>query len=662
MARAIALLAHVDAGKTTLGEAILLAGGQIRQAGRVDMGTSSLDSDPVERARGITVYAAQADFRFGRHAYTLIDTPGHADFAAEACRVLPVLDAAILLLDGTSHPTAQFAALYRRLDRACLPALLAVTKADRSAFDAPAAARMAQARLNMPVILVSSQKAEALNSDMIEELAEADDELMARYLDDTLTPGEVWAAMKRVFQGRRALLAVAVSGLTGQGVAEMLQLLDRVMDERPTAESELEAPVYQVRVDPRGRRVCFARLLSGRLRVRDEIWLDEDKGKISEIRSYTGARYQVVDAAGPGNLVGLVGLPARVGDVLVMEEGKRRIRRCNGRGAFAAPLRCLLRPLDKAGLPALMQALQRMGLEEPLMDAAPQGQEGAQVSIAGPVQLEIICQVLKERFGVAVQPDEPRILYGETVKRTVEGCGHYEPLRHYAEVRLALSPAPAGSGIAFESLVPVDELAVNWQNLIRTHVLEQAHPGPLIGAPLTDVKVVLLAGRAHPKHTEGGDFRQATCRAIRQALFGADMVLLEPWARFEIVLPLRLAGRAIADLKRLSASVQEQEALSGGSALLRGSGPLKTLKDYPLALSQYTGGEGAMALESAPPQPCHDAQTVVEQAGYDRGADTAHPAWSVFCAKGAGYAVPWDEVPAMMHTRLCAQRLAQAGL
>ena len=284
------------------------------------------------------------------------------------------------------------------------------------------------------------------------------------------------------------------------------------------------------------------------------------------------------------------------------------------------------------------------------------------MSIAGPVQLEIICQVLKARFGLSVEPGECRVVYGETVARAVEGCGHYEPLRHYAEVRLALAPAPAGSGIAFESLVPVDELAVNWQNLIRTHVLEQAHPGPLTGAPLTDVKVLLLSGRAHPKHTEGGDFRQATCRAIRQAMFGAEMVLLEPWALFEIILPLRLAGRAISELKHLSAEVEGQEALAGGMALLRGAGPLKTLKDYPLALSQYAKGEGTMELKSAPPHPCHDAEAVVNEAGYDRGADTAHPAWSVFCAKGAGFAVPWDQAPSMMHTQVPASRLALAGL
>ena len=667
MGRAIGILAHVDAGKTPLSEAILLAGGAIRRAGRVDQGTAALDADPVERARGITVYTAQSDFSFEGQDYTLIDTPGHVDFAAEALRPLSILDGALLLLDGTSRPGAHFAALYRKLAAANIPMLLVLTKADRPAFCQEAALAMVRARLGIPAIPLSCQGMAACQDSLAEALAEADDPFMEKYLAEDFCAQDMWDAAKRIFARGGALLAAPVSALTGQGIPELLSLLGRLLTQRRPAREPLEAPVYQVRVDEGGQRVCFVRVLAGELAVRDQILVQDQICKISEIRRWIGGRCQPAERIAAGDVAGLVGIPAQVGDVIVWEDGARRLLEGPAAPDFSASLGALIRPLDKAALPALARALSLMTLEEPLLAAAPQGQEGVHVWVAGPVQLEVVCQVLKSRFGIPAQAGPPGIRYSETVCAPVRGCGHYEPLRHYAEVQLALLPAPPGSGLFFQSLVSVDELALNWQRLIRSHVLSEGpHPGVLTGAPLTGVTVVLLGGRAHLKHTEGGDFRQATFRALRQAMMAArangQMALLEPWVSFEITLPLPLAGRAMADMRRLSAQVEGQEPAGEGMCLLRGSGPLKTLMDYPLTLAQYAKGEGAMLTQPMPPQPCHDAQEVIQGTGYDPGADAEHPAWSVFCAHGAGYAVPWDQVPQSMHTLIPTQRLQQIGL
>ncbi len=639
----VGILAHVDAGKTTLSEQLLFSSGSIRSAGRVDHGNTVMDSDPVERSRGITVFSDQADLEIGGHPFTLIDTPGHVDFTAEAERSLSALDLAILLLDGSSGVQAHTRALFSMLRSRSLPAFFFLNKNDLPGFDRQKTLSSLRASLTDRLVPVSNGQVDE------EALADLDDSFCEKYLSGELRPGDAWQTLIRLTEQSLAFPVFEGAALSGRGLDNLLRGLSAFAEYRavppPDPSAPFRARVYAVRHDASGAKVTFLRILSGSLKLRQAFTDDSGTEKITRIRHYRGSAFTEADEALPGDAVGIMGLSGlRPGDLLT------------DAGIFPGP-EALTRPVLSAqvesadGTPpeTLLEKLKILNEEDPSLHLVwDQERKSTVVQIMGTVQTEVLTQVLADRFGLRVRFLPPRVLYRETLAEPVVGCGHYEPLRHYAEVRLRLEPAPRGSGITFESRCHEDILDKNWQRLIRTHVFEKQHIGVLTGSPLTDVRVVLLCGRDHLKHTEGGDFRQSVYRAVRQGLMKARSVLLEPWYRFTVTVPGSLAGRVMSDVLSMAGEYAPPET-AGNDAVIRGRCPVSTMMDYPVSLRSFTHGAGDIQLESDGYDLCHNADQVVAEAAYDPDADKANPSGSVFCSHGAGFFVPWNVSDQWMH-------------
>ena len=639
-ARTFAVMAHVDAGKTTLCEQLLLASGALRRAGRVDHGDTALDVDPIERERGITVFSGQAWLAWQGRRLTLIDTPGHVDFASETARALTAADLCVLVVDGTARVDAHTAALFALAAERGLPTLLFLNKTDLPGFSLPDALRRLRERLAPQLVPVSDGAPD------IDALSLLDDGFLERCLEGTPSTDDAWDTLAALFARRGAFPVLSGAALRGQGVSELLDAVARLSGAlpEPPADGAPEALVYQVRRDPSGERVCFLKVLAGTLRPRDAFDLPGGTEKIHQLRLYRGAAFTPANEAHAGDVVGATGLTApRCGDIL----------RPDGLAPSPAPAQPVLavRVEPPEGTPPtrLMECLRLLEDEDPALCVAWDAEHAcATVRVMGPVQIEVLARLLQDRFGLDARLLPPHVLYRETIAAPAVGCGHYEPLRHYAEVHLLLAPGPRGSGVTFDSRCHVDDLPAPYQSLIRTHVLEREHRGVLTGAPLSDVRVTLLSGRAHLKHTEGGDFRQAVYRAIRQALMKAGCVLLEPYYRFSLTVPAEHVGRVMTDLAAMGADCGAPET-QGACARLSGRGPVAALMDYPAALRALTHGEGEISLLPDGYDPCRDPAPAVASAAYDPGADTDNPAGSVFCSHGAGYFVPWDEADALMH-------------
>lgn len=638
------ILAHVDAGKTTLSEQLLAYAGVIRTPGRVDAGTTLLDSDPVERQRGITVFSAQAELTLGGESVTLIDTPGHVDFAAEAERCMAVLDLAVLLADGGDGVQAHTRTLFEMTGRYGIPAVFFLNKNDLPSFDESRALAGIAGSLTKHAVPVRNGVPDA------ETLADADDAFCERWLSGSATDADAWDTLLRLTAERKAFPVLTGAALSGTGVPQLAAFLGSlaavIRQGKPDlSDQPFRARVWQVRYDGAGARVVHLRVTEGMLHTRQAFIFGENAEKINQIRLYRGAGYVQTDAAGPGDTVGVTGLTGvRCGDTFtetaVLHGGKTSVR----------PVLCArVEPEDGTPSAELLEKLKLLTDEDPALDAEWDGEHGCCiVHIMGTVQTEVLTRVLEERFGIRVRFMPPRVLYRETVRGTSIGCGHYEPLRHYAEVRLRLEEAPRGSGITFESHCHEDVLVKNFQRLIRTHVSEKRHRGVLTGSELTDVRVVLLCGRDHPKHTEGGDFREATYRAIRQGLMKADCILLEPFYRFRIRTPAELSGRIMTDITAMAGTCEIPE-ITGDTALVRGRCPVAAMMDYPVTLRSFSRGKADISLEADGYDPCHDPERVIREADYDPDADRENPSGSVFCSHGAGYFVPWREADGMMH-------------
>ena len=639
-ARTFAVMAHVDAGKTTLCEQLLLASGALRRAGRVDHGDTALDVDPIERERGITVFSGQAWLAWQGRRLTLIDTPGHVDFASETARALTAADLCVLVVDGTARVDAHTASLFALAAERGLPTLLFLNKTDLPGFSLPDALRRLRERLAPQLVPVSDGAPD------IDALSLLDDGFLERCLEGTPSTDDAWDTLAALFARCGAFPVLSGAALRGQGVSELLDAVARLSGAlpEPPADGAPEALVYQVRRDPSGERVCFLKVLAGTLRPRDAFDLPGGTEKIHQLRLYRGAAFTPANEARAGDVVGATGLTApRCGDIL----------RPDGLAPSPAPAQPVLavRVEPPEGTPPtrLMECLRLLEDEDPALCVAWDAEHAcATVRVMGPVQIEVLARLLMDRFGLDARLLPPHVLYRETIAAPAVGCGHYEPLRHYAEAHLLLSPGPRGSGVTFDSRCHVDDLPAPYQSLIRTHVLEREHRGVLTGAPLSDVRVTLLSGRAHLKHTEGGDFRQAVYRAIRQALMKAGCVLLEPFYRFSLTVPAEHVGRVMTDLAAMGADCGAPET-QGACARLSGRGPVAALMDYPAALRALTHGEGEISLLPDGYDPCRDPAPAVQAAAYDPGADTDNPAGSVFCSHGAGYFVPWDEADALMH-------------
>ena len=630
----IGILAHVDAGKTTLSEGLLYTCGRLKKLGRVDHKDAFLDTDPMERERGITIFSKQAILPLEGAEITLLDTPGHADFSAEMERTLQVLDCAILVISGTDGVQGHTHTLWKLLERYGVPTFLFINKMDLAGADRDALLSELKSRLDEGCVDFAAP-AEQIQ----EQAAVCDEDALERYLEDnSLDDGALTALIAR----RKLFPCWFGSALKLEGVAEFLQRLEHYAP-RPRYGPDFAARVFKISRDSQGARLTWMKITGGSLKVKALLSGPGWEEKVDQLRIYSGAKFQAVDEAAAGTVCAVTGLSATAAG--------------EGLGAEAEALPPALEPVltYQVVLPAgqdphtALQKLRQLEEEDPQLHLVWNERLGElHVQLMGEVQLEILQRLIAERFGMEVSFGQGGIVYRETIAGAVEGVGHYEPLRHYAEVHLLMEPLPRGSGLVLTSACPQDMLDINWQRLVLTHLAERSHPGVLTGSPITDMKITLVAGRAHLKHTEGGDFRQATYRAVRQGLMEAESILLEPWYNFRLEVPAEQVGRALSDLQRMHGRVEPPET-AGDTAVLTGSAPVEQLRDYGREVAAYTRGRGRLSCTSGGYAPCHNQDEVVAAMGYDPERDVENPPGSVFCAHGAGYNVKWDEVKAHAH-------------
>ena len=630
----LGIFAQVDAGKTTLSEALLYKTGALRTLGRVDRGDAHLDTHELERARGITIFSKQARFETERLAVTLLDTPGHADFAPEAERVMPVIDCALLLVSGTDGVQGHTLTLWRLLQHYGVPVVLFFNKMDLPGADRAALLADARTALSDRCAALDDAESVALSSEALLEHF-----LNTGVLDDALAADAV--AKRELFP------CLFGSARQLDGIDELLQALERLAPV-PVYPTELSARVYQIAHDPQGNRLTFLKVTGGTLSVRSAVRCHRPDGepleaKVTQLRLYSGAEFEAVQQVPAGDVCAALGLSGLLaGDTLGDAAPDR--------GAALEPVMsyCIRLPADLDPQLALPK-LRLLEEEEPQLRMVWDARlREIRVQLMGAVQLEILQSLIRMRFGWDVTFDTGRISYRETIAAPVEGVGHFEPLRHYAEVHLILAPLQQGSGLVFDAVCSEDVLDRNWQRLILTHLQEKQHLGVLTGSPVTDLRITLAAGRAHLKHTEGGDFRQATYRAVRQGLMKAESILLEPYYAFRLTVPPEQIGRAISDIRAKSGSFDPPVETPGGT-LLQGRAPVSELRDYARDVAAYTRGRGRLSCEVAGYFPCHNTEAVVAALAYDPAADLENTPDSVFCSHGAGITIPWDQVEENMH-------------
>ena len=648
----LGILAHVDAGKTTLSEALLHITGAVRKAGRVDHGDAFLDTDIMEKERGITIFSKQARFTSERgdvrRTYTLQDTPGHVDFSTEMERVLGILDCAVLVISAADGVNGQVRVLWRLLEHYGVPAFLFVNKMDQSGADREALLSSIRKELSTRCVDVmpggsGGSLAQYLESaEVQEEIAVCDDELLDAYLEgEPVTLGKICA----LTASRKLFPVLFGAALREQGVTELLECLDTMISP-PLYGDAFGARVFKITRDS-GQRLTWMKLTGGRLAVKTPLsdCLDE-KGnpeKIEQIRYYSGGKFETAQEASAGEVCAVTGLTkTRIGQGLGAEAG-------GGEELLQPVLRCALILPPGQDLFKAYRDLSVMEEEDPTLHLSyDEEKKEITAQIMGQVQKEILQRMIRERLGITVRFGDPSIIYKETIARAAEGVGHFEPLRHYAEVHLLLEPGVPGSGLVFENRCRADVLAVNWQRLIMTHLEEKRHRGVLTGAEITDMKISLLTGKAHLKHTEGGDFRQATYRAVRQGLMMTESVLLEPFYNFRLEVPQDALGRALTDLQQMGANFAQPD-LEDGRSVITGSAPVSKIANYAETLAAYTRGEGQITCTLKGYEPCVNAEEIIAASGYDPELDLRNPPGSVFCAHGAGTPVPWYEVRERMH-------------
>ena len=634
---AVGILAHVDAGKTTLSEGLLYRSGALRRLGRVDHQDAFLDTDPIERERGITIFSKQAVLPLGETIVTLLDTPGHVDFSSEAERTMGVLDYAILVISGTDGVQGHTMTLWRLLERYGVPVFLFVNKMDLAGADRGALMAELKAKLDDGCVDVG----DGMVDDWLEEAAMCGEDAMESFLESGTLSDECLAGL---VAERKLFPCCFGSALKLEGVDRLLDCLDRYTCQ-PAASAAFGARVFKIARDSQGNRLTYLKVTGGVLKVKDLLsgpagaWEE----KVDQIRIYSGEKFQTAERAEPGTVCAVTGLSrTRPGEGLGFEPA--------GEEPVLEPvLSCQVLLPEGQDPYTAMTKLRQLEEEDPQLRLVWNEQlREIHIQLMGEIQLEVLRRLARERFGLEVSFGPESIVYRETIAAPVEGVGHYEPLRHYAEVHLLLEPLPRGSGLRFATACPEDVLEGRWQRLILTHLMEKAHLGVLTGSPITDLSITLTAGRAHEKHTEGGDFRQATYRAVRQGLMEAESVLLEPWYDFRLELPGEYVGRAMSDLQRMGGEVDPPET-QGAETVLTGSAPVAGLGDYAREVTAYTRGQGRLNCVFKGYAPCGDQEKVVEALGYDPDRDLENPADSVFCAHGAGYVVKWDQVPAMAH-------------
>lgn len=633
------ILAHVDAGKTTLSESMLYLSGTVRKLGRVDHKDAFLDTYALERDRGITIFSKQAVFSLGNKKVNLLDTPGHVDFSAEMERTLQVLDYAVLVISGADGIQGHTETLWKLLKLYDIPTFIFINKMDQQGTDQAALLSELKERLDEGCIAFGKEE----SIETLEELAMTDEKVLDYFMEHESIRKE---DICRLIKERRVFPCYFGSALKLEGVQELLYGFERYM-EPYTGTEEFGAKVFKISRDDKGERLTFLKVTGGKLVVKMPVNLVDKEEKVNQIRIYSGAKYETVNEVGAGGVCAVTGLVSSyIGQGFGVEKGTA--------APFLEPVLTYQMILpDGADTTKVLRELKQLEEEEPLLNIVwNPALEEIHVQLMGEVQTEILKTMIAERFHLDVEFGTGKIVYKETIKNPVVGVGHYEPLRHYAEVHLKMEPLEAGSGLVFDADCSEDVLDRNWQRLILTHLQEREHPGVLIGSPITDMKITIVAGRAHLKHTEGGDFRQATYRAVRQGLKSAESILLEPWYSFVLEVPSDQVGRAMSDIGQMNGSFEGPEAEDKqGMVRLTGTAPASEMRDYQREVWAYTKGRGRITFTLKGYEPCHNAEEVIEQIGYDSERDIDNPTGSVFCAHGAGFLVKWDEVPEYMHIK-----------
>ncbi len=632
----LGILAHVDAGKTTLSEGMLYRCGEIKRLGRVDHKDAYLDTSPLERERGITIFSKQAELAWKEREITLLDTPGHVDFSAETERTLQVLDYAVLVISGTDGVQGHTETLWRLLERFGVPVFIFVNKMDMPGTDRGRLMEELRSRLSDHCVDFT----EGDSGDFLEDVAVCDEMLLEKYLEEgSLTTEDMAAAVA----GRGLFPCFFGSALKLEGVDALLDGISSLSAPARYGD-EFGARVYKITRDDRGTRLTHMKLTGGELRVRDVIGAENDKDeKVNQIRIYSGEKYETAEVVGAGEICAVTGP-----DLTYSGQGLGAEKDFMGSQMEPVLNYDILFP-EGTDMGAAFRQLRQLEEEDPKLHITWDDKlRRMQIQPMGEIQLEVLQELARERFGMEISFGEGSIRYRETIRDAVEGVGHFEPLRHYAEVHLWMEPLPPGSGMELMSVCSEDKLDLNWQRLVLTHLAEREFPGVLTGSSITDMRITLAAGKAHLKHTEGGDFRQATYRAVRQGLMKAESVLLEPVYRFRLELPTENIGRAMTDIKRMDGEF-ETEPDAGDLSVLTGTCPVATMKGYPREVAAYTKGRGHIFCELGGYVPCHNAEEVIGAFGYDPESDVENPADSVFCSHGAGIVVKWNEVDEHMH-------------
>ena len=632
----VGVMAHVDAGKTTLLEAMLFKGGATRRLGRVDHQNAFLDTDEQERARGITIFSKQAELALPEASITFLDTPGHVDFSAEMERTLQVLDFALLLVSGTDGVQSHTRTLWQLLRRYRIPTFLFVNKIDLPGKGKDSIMEELRRELSEGCVAFDEETAA-----LYEELALLDEGIMEQVLETGKLED---AQIAELIASRRVFPCFFGAALRMEGVDELLSALQRYTKE-PRYPAEFSAQVYKIARGEKDERLTFLKVTGGTLAVKQVLRGEDWEEKADQLRLYSGSKFTLLQAAPAGTICAVTGLnQTQAGEHLGSGKGVA--------APFLEPVLEYRMHVDTDDVQGAYLKLRRLEEEDPQLHLLWDHQlREIRVQLMGAVQMEILQKLIQNRFDLSVSFDEGNIVYKETIVAPVEGVGHYEPLRHYAEVHLLLEPGEPGSGIVLDTMCSEDVLARNWQRLIFTHLQEAVQPGVLTGSPVTDLRITIVSGKAHLKHTEGGDFRQATYRAVRQGLRKAQSVLLEPWYAFRLEVPANFVGRAMTDLERMHAVISAPE-VEEAKAVISGAGPVRLLRGYTAEVTAYTRGQGRISYQPDGYKPCPEQDEIVKQIGYDPERDLLHPTGSVFCAHGAGFEVKWDEVDRMAHLPL----------
>ncbi|WP_203363594.1 TetM/TetW/TetO/TetS family tetracycline resistance ribosomal protection protein [Bacillus sp. REN10] len=651
MNKTIGILAHVDAGKTTFSEQLLYHTKSIKQRGRVDHQEAFLDHHALERQRGITVFADQAVMSYRDSIYYLIDNPGHVDFSSEMERSIQVLDYAIVLISAVEGIEGHTETVWQLLRKHHIPTFFFINKTDRIGADVDRVLEELRREFSLNICeITDSFDPNQMNEEVVEFLAERDEQLLEQYMEEGYQPESWLTAMKALIQNRELFLCASGSALQDVGVSEFFDVFDQLTDTYFQQEEPFSGRVYKIRHEDNGTRVTFIKALSGTLRVRDEINYSGEKEKITQVRKYNGDKCQAVDQVIAGELFAVVGLTkAAAGDGLGTLTEKAVYE-------MVPTLKSKVNVETNIHIKEVLRCFNILDAEDPALAVTwDEYSQQIHIHVMGPIQLEVLKQVVQERFGFEVSFAEPHILYKETIETTVRGYGHFEPLGHYAEVHLHLEPAARNSGIQFMNACHANDLPIGNQNLVRHHLFEKDHRGLLTGSPLTDMKVTLLTGRAHPKHTSGGDFREASIRALRQGLEKAKNILLEPVYQFKIKVDVDQMGKVLADIQTAHGSF-DPPTTEGNKAILTGKVPVATFMNYSTELAAFTQGKGRIHLSFGGYERCHNEAEIIEKIGYNKDTDPDYTSSSIFCSKGQGYSVPWDEVEGACHCPIFVER------